>query len=183
SNVEKNFENFCEKVGMFNEKTQSELYQTAYFFFLSDGGYESIKLFNEHINRYREHKYLKTVLVLNEGLNGSSKSFDYLNADSEATNQLRKNIVQGKIPLILFPEMSPSLKFTVARLMAQGNVTLEEIVTAESSFTKVKESMLQTYLDKIDQLFNQIFESPYVIKYEALIKQQKDQRKEDSLPL
>lgn len=183
SNVQRDFNNFFETFGLFKKEIQEKIYETAYYFFVSDGSYQSIKLFREHLQRYKDRKFIKTILVLNEGQNGQSDSFRYLESlDSQSSKDFLKEVNEFKIPVLTIPELSPALRYKVDEWLTSGEVNFDDIING-NRLNIMWSSHYQQYLDKIDDLFNNLFENPTHFKYQGLQQKQSKERSETSLPL
>ncbi|MGB5594000.1 MAG: hypothetical protein WBM32_04135 [Crocosphaera sp.] len=196
SNIRKNFDNFCEQNKIFEEELQQETYETCYFFFVSDGSFQSIKLFVEHLERYKDKPFLKTVLFLNAGQNGNSYDFSYLGNknDFEVLANLGSKIKDYKIPVLTIPELPPLIRFKVDALLSEKGIKFHQLITKEESQLITLERLhFQTHLTKFDHLFKQLFEfdetqknnqkiSKYkVIKYDQLVKSQESSRNQGKL--
>lgn len=183
SNIQKNFNNFFETFGLFEKEIQQQVYETAYYLFVSDGSYQSIKLFREHLQRYKNQSFIKTVLILNEGQNGQSESFSYLETiESESSKGFIREVNEFKIPILLMPELIPSLRYIIDKLLIEQGMSFEEIVRG-NQLNILWSSHYQKYLGKIDSLFNDLFESPEKVKYQSLQQKQAKERSDTSLPL
>jgi hypothetical protein len=196
SNIRKNFDNFCEQNKIFEEELQQETYETCYFFFVSDGSFQSIKLFVEHLERYKNKPFLKTVLFLNAGQNGNSYDFSYLGNknDFEVLANLGSKIKDYKIPVLTIPELPPLIRFKVDALLSEKGIKFHQLITKEESQLITLERLhFQTHLTKFDHLFKQLFEfdetqknnqkiSKYkAIKYDQLVKSQESSRNQGKL--
>ncbi len=183
SNIQKNFNNFFETFGLFKQEIQKKIYETAYYLFVSDGCYQSIKLFREHLQRYKEQPFIKTILILNEGQNGQSESFKYLETiNSESSQGLIKDINDFKIPILLIPELAPNLRYKIDELVSQEKMSFDEIVKG-NQLTVLWNSHYQQYLEKINNLFSLLFKQSGEIKYQDLQNNQSKQRTVSSLPI
>nr|ADN18090.1 hypothetical protein Cyan7822_6290 [Gloeothece verrucosa PCC 7822] len=168
SNVQKNFDNAFEQFGLFQEEIQHKFYETTYFFFISDGSFQSTKLFLEHLKRYQGKNFIKTVLILNEGQNGQSDSFKYLESvDSKQAKSFLEEINRNKIPVLTFPELSPALRYQLEDSLSQGE-SFDNLINGGDKLTVLKRSNLNQYIKKIDLVFNLIIGNPEWIKYTEL---------------
>jgi hypothetical protein len=183
SNIQRNFENFFESFGLFKKEIQEKIYETAYYFFVSDGSYQSLKLFREHISRYKERKFIKTILVLNEGQNGQSDSFNYLESlDLESSKAFIKDVNEFKIPVLTIPELSPALRYTIDEWLTSGEISFEDIVNG-NRLNVLWSSHFSQYLDQINAVFDSLFENPGHLKYQGLQQKQSKERSDSSLPI
>ncbi len=183
SNINKEFNNFCENHGIFEERLQQEIYETCYFFFVSDGSCQSIKLFQEHLEQYKDKLFIKTILLLNQQTNGYSETFDYLgNLNSSLSINLIKEINEYQIPLLIIPELCPDIKLIVDSLLINKRINFEEIITS-NKLDKNDRQSYEFYLQKMDNLFNNLFNDEGEIDYEGLQQKQADKRSDTSLPI
>ncbi len=196
SNIRKNFDNFCEQNKIFEEELQEETYETCYFFFVSDGSFQSIKLFVEHLERYKDKPFLKTVLFLNAGQNGNSYDFSYLGNqnDFEVLSNLANKIKTYKVPVLTIPELPPLIRFKVDALLSEKGLKFHQLISkGESELITLERLHFQAHLTKFDGLFGELFEFEKTqennqeiiklkgIKYEKLVKSQESQRNQEKL--
>ncbi|EAZ88152.1 hypothetical protein [Crocosphaera chwakensis] len=183
SNIQKNFNNFFETFGLFKKEIQEKVYETAYYLFVSDGSYQSIKLFREHLQRYKDKPFIKTIFILNEGQNGQSESFKYLETiDSESSKGLIKEINDLKIPVLVIPELAPNLRYKIDELVSEQKTSFDEIVKG-NQLSLLWSSHYQQYLEKINNLFGELFNQSAEVKYQNLQNHQTKQRTAQSLPI
>ncbi|NQZ64204.1 hypothetical protein [Crocosphaera sp.] len=196
SNIRKNFDNFCEQNKLFEEELQQETYETCYFFFVSDGSYQSVKLFVEHLERYKDKPFLKTVLFLNAGQNGNSYDFSYLGNknDFDVLSNLANQIKTYKVPVLTIPELPPLIRFKVDALLSEKGLKFHQLITkGESELITLERLHFQGHLTKFDNLFKELFEFKKTqennreiinlekIKYDDLVKNQETLRNQERL--
>ncbi len=196
SNIKKDFNNFCEDNGIFEEDLQEEMYEKCYFFFVSDGSYQSVKLFVEHLERYKDKAFIKTILFLNSGQNGNSNDFSYLGIkdDFEVLSNLAQKIKQYKVPVLIINELPPLVRFKVDGLLSERNLKFSELMTrGQTELVTLERSHFKRHLAKFEALFKQLFEFEEQekngkkavkikkIKYDELVKKQEYKRNQDKL--
>ncbi len=183
SNVQKNFENFFETFGLFEPDIREKIYKTAYYLFVSDGSHQSIKLFRRHLQKYKNKPFIKTILMLNEGQNGQSESFSYLETiNLESCRGFIKDVNDFKIPVLILPEMYSRLRYYIDELFSENQVSYEEIING-NHLNMLLCATYKQYISKVDKVFDQLFSKTGEITYQSLEQKQAKQRSETSLPL
>ena len=183
SNVQKNFENFFETFGLFEAEIRQKIYKTAYYLFVSDGSHQSIKLFRRHLQKYKNKPFIKTILMLNEGQNGQSESFSYLETiNLESCRGFIKDVNEFKIPVLILPELHSRLRYYIDELLTENQVSFEEIMNGEQLNILLR-ATYQKYILKIDKVFDELFSKTGEINYQSLEQKQAKHRSETSLPL
>lgn len=193
SNIRRNFHNFCEENGLFDQETQKEIYETCYYFFISDGSFQSIKLLSEHLDKYQNKEFIKTILILNAGQNGNSYDFSYLNNEEGTLGILKEQLEKSKNPVLIFPELSPALRFNVDALMCEESIEFNELITNPEHLDTLRRMNFRKYMKNLDTFFHSIIkwkdnsENPQgdhqieSIKYQELVNSQEKRRKENQL--
>lgn len=197
SNINKDFNNFCEVNGIFEEELQQEMYENCYFFFVSDGSYQSIRLFVDHLEKYKDKTFIKTLLFLNPGINGHSRDFSYLGLEKDDFQVLRdlgEKIKQYQVPVLMIPELPPLARFKIEGLLAEKNFKFSDLITrGQTELVILERSHLRKHLNNCDALFEEIFEFEEYeehgqkkikfkrIKYDELVKKQESLRNQEKL--
>ena len=156
------------------EPSEKGSFGLMYFFFVSDGCFQSINHFIKHIEKY-QGKNLTNVLVLNSGRLTCSGTFHYLQEEKPLMELLKKH----QVPVLLCPELPTNLQYWCDK----NNLTYEAALKKQSrTLAKMR---LKTFLKEIDQFWGQLFgdDINQLSGLAALIKTQKSQLDKDQLPI
>ena len=173
SNVLYQFDNWIDNTGVLNQSARQHYGEIVYFF-VSDGCFRSVNLFQRQIEKYsKTETKLLHILVLNPGRLSCSGSFDYL---EEKSKELLEVIKEHKIPVLLCPEIPTDLQFECDR----NSWTYTEALKKLDFF--LDKQRMKTFLDRLDELFDELFEDINQLKIQSLIEAQATKREASKLP-
>ena len=84
--------------------------------------------------------------------------------------------------MLIIPELCPDIRLIVDSLLIDENINFEEIITSNKLGKNDRQSY-GFYLQKIDNLFNSLFNDKGEIDYEGLQEKQAYKRSDTSLPI
>lgn len=175
SNISYQLDTWIDEMGVLSQEAKQN-YGEIIYFFVSDGCFRSIKLFQSQIAKYsKPERKMQHILVLNPGRLTCSGSFHYLQENKKA-NPFLKTIKDYKIPVLLCPELGTDLQFECDANEWTYTQALENL-----DFYLYKQRMT-TFLNRLDKLFDSLFESSQKLKIQSLIDAQAKKREAGKLP-
>ena len=163
ANVETQFDKWILNKGILEDEMK-ELYYKVYYFYVSDGCYQSIRSFIEHVNLYKDKKQMQNLLVLNPARLTCDDSFIYLNGKEELINTLKDN----QIPVLLCPELASDLQYFCDEL----GITYSDSQELQDNILEKQD--LAMFLRKIEEYYGLIFgDTANKLSIEKIVKEQK----------
>ena len=153
SNVYLKLNDWIAKSRLLNYKQEFE--GEVYKFFVTDGCYESIRLFIESVEKFKGS--LPHLLIRNPGRLTASVNFNYLQEETKFVEV----ISSYNIPVFDLPELASSEQFYVDK---KSLTYSQAIDLAKADGNTMGAGRIFTFLEEVEEVFDKIFDGPNQLK-------------------